>query len=100
MTAVDSIKAFGNEHYKVLPHGVFKHVTGDKVKDKHRDLHEMESALKELLISFAYSLGVQGRKVHVPGEDNCLEVWAGRLSGNCLVIIFGNRCSNAATITA
>ncbi|XP_039035874.1 E3 ubiquitin-protein ligase BRE1-like 1 [Hibiscus syriacus] len=26
-----------------------KHVCGDKVKDKHRDLHEMESALKELL---------------------------------------------------
>ncbi|XVF03892.1 hypothetical protein REPUB_Repub05bG0032400 [Reevesia pubescens] len=26
-----------------------KHVTGDKVKGKHRDLHEMESALKELL---------------------------------------------------
>ncbi|KAE8660865.1 E3 ubiquitin-protein ligase BRE1-like 1 [Hibiscus syriacus] len=25
-----------------------KHVCGDKVKDKHRDLHEMESALKEL----------------------------------------------------
>ncbi|XVF22818.1 hypothetical protein REPUB_Repub12eG0203600 [Reevesia pubescens] len=26
-----------------------KHVTGDKVKDRHRDLQEMESALKELL---------------------------------------------------
>ncbi|KAB2068506.1 hypothetical protein ES319_A08G035200v1 [Gossypium barbadense] len=26
-----------------------KHVSGDKVKDKHIDLHEMESALKELL---------------------------------------------------
>ncbi|GMJ01421.1 REDUCED DORMANCY 4, histone mono-ubiquitination 1 [Hibiscus trionum] len=25
-----------------------KHVSSDKVKDKHRDLHEMESALKEL----------------------------------------------------
>ncbi|MFQ6654271.1 hypothetical protein Gotur_025332 [Gossypium turneri] len=27
-----------------------KHVSGDKVKDKHIDLHEMESALKELLV--------------------------------------------------
>ncbi|XP_022733212.1 E3 ubiquitin-protein ligase BRE1-like 1 isoform X3 [Durio zibethinus] len=26
-----------------------KHIAGDKVKDKHRDLQEMESALKELL---------------------------------------------------
>ncbi|XVF26739.1 hypothetical protein REPUB_Repub14bG0044400 [Reevesia pubescens] len=43
MTAVDSIKAFGNEHYKV---------------------------------------------------------WAGPLSGNCLVIVFLNRCSKAATIAA
>lgn len=27
-----------------------KHVSGDKVKDKHIDLHEMESALKELSV--------------------------------------------------
>ena len=31
-----------------------KHVAGDKVKDKHRDLHEMESALKELLVILTF----------------------------------------------
>ena len=29
-----------------------KHIGGDKVRDKQKDLQEMESAVKELLVSF------------------------------------------------
>ncbi|XWS65604.1 hypothetical protein CRYUN_Cryun05aG0127900 [Craigia yunnanensis] len=55
---------------------------------------------KEVIAVNQDSLGVQGRKVHVAGEENCLQVWAGPLSGNRLVVAFWNRCSRAATITA
>ncbi|KAK5794682.1 hypothetical protein PVK06_035921 [Gossypium arboreum] len=55
---------------------------------------------KEVISVNQDSLGVQGRKVYVSGEANCLQVWAGPLSGNRLVVAFWNRCSKAATITA
>ncbi|KAG4180662.1 hypothetical protein ERO13_A10G178400v2 [Gossypium hirsutum] len=55
---------------------------------------------KEVISVNQDSLGVQGRKVYVSGEANCLQVWAGPLSGNRLVVAFWNRCSEAATITA
>ncbi|XP_044462263.1 alpha-galactosidase 3 [Mangifera indica] len=45
-------------------------------------------------------LGVQGRKVYVSGTDECLQVWAGPLSGHRLAVVFWNRCLKAATITA
>ncbi|CAI9767576.1 unnamed protein product [Fraxinus pennsylvanica] len=45
-------------------------------------------------------LGVQGRKVHVYGHDNCYQVWAGPLSGNRLTVALWNRCSKPSTITA
>ncbi|XP_058007909.1 alpha-galactosidase 3 isoform X6 [Hevea brasiliensis] len=45
-------------------------------------------------------LGVQGRKVYTAGTDGCLQVWAGPLSGNRLVVALWNRCSKAATVTA
>ncbi|KAF9619869.1 hypothetical protein IFM89_009651 [Coptis chinensis] len=45
-------------------------------------------------------LGVQGRKVHVEGTDNCSQVWAGPLSGNRLGVALWNRCPQAVTITA
>ncbi|KAK8651467.1 hypothetical protein V6N13_141068 [Hibiscus sabdariffa] len=53
---------------------------------------------KEIIAVNQGSLGVQGRKV--AGEDSCLQVWAGPLSGNRLVVALWNRCSKAATITA
>ncbi|KAL4388595.1 hypothetical protein GQ457_09G025180 [Hibiscus cannabinus] len=55
---------------------------------------------KEVISVNQDSLGVQGRKVHVSGEANCQEVWAGPLSGNRLVVALWNRCSEAANITA
>nr|KJB72965.1 hypothetical protein B456_011G207400 [Gossypium raimondii] len=55
---------------------------------------------KEVISVNQDSLGVQGRKVYVSGEANCLQVWAGPLSGNRLVVAFWNRCLKAATITA
>ncbi|OMO89993.1 Glycoside hydrolase, clan GH-D [Corchorus olitorius] len=55
---------------------------------------------KEVIAVNQDSLGVQGRKVYASGEDNCLQVWAGPLSGNRLVVALWNRCSKAATITA
>lgn len=45
-------------------------------------------------------LGVQGRKVHVTGKDGCLQVWAGPLSGQRLVVALWNRCSKADIVRA
>ncbi|KAM7491856.1 hypothetical protein LguiA_034777 [Lonicera macranthoides] len=45
-------------------------------------------------------LGVQGRKVNETGTDGCLQVWAGPLSGNRVVVALWNRCSKAAAIKA
>ncbi|XP_077239143.1 melibiase family protein [Tasmannia lanceolata] len=45
-------------------------------------------------------LGVQGRKLSVDESDSCAEVWAGPLSGNCLVIALWNRCLKVVNITA
>lgn len=42
-------------------------------------------------------LGVQGRKVRQNGD---LEVWAGPLSNNCIVIVLWNRSSPRAMIIA
>ncbi|XP_059666832.1 alpha-galactosidase 3 isoform X1 [Cornus florida] len=55
---------------------------------------------KEVIAVNQDPLGVQGRKVHVAGLDDCRQVWAGPLSGDRLVVAFWNRCSKAATITA
>ncbi|KAJ4720215.1 Alpha-galactosidase [Melia azedarach] len=55
---------------------------------------------KEVIAINQDSLGVQGRKVYVSGTDDCLQVWAGPLSGQRLVVALWNRCSKAATITA
>ncbi|KAL7229273.1 hypothetical protein ACSBR2_007890 [Camellia fascicularis] len=45
-------------------------------------------------------LGIQGRKVQLSGTDDCLQVWAGPLTGHRLAVVLWNRCSEAATITA
>ncbi|KAA8533984.1 hypothetical protein F0562_031501 [Nyssa sinensis] len=55
---------------------------------------------KEVIAVNQDLLGVQGRKVYVAGTDDCLQVWAGPLSGHRLVVACWNRCSKAATITA
>ncbi|KAI4306946.1 hypothetical protein L6164_030183 [Bauhinia variegata] len=55
---------------------------------------------KEVIAVNQDPLGVQGRKVNVSGIDGCLQVWAGPLSGNRLVVALWNRCSEVATITA
>ncbi|KAL5991277.1 Alpha-galactosidase 3 [Asimina triloba] len=55
---------------------------------------------KEVIAVNQDPLGVQGRKVSVEGLDDCLQVWAGPLSGGRLVIALWNRCSKDATITA
>lgn len=55
---------------------------------------------KEVIAVNQDPLGVQGRKVHVSGEDGCEQVWAGPLSGNRLVVALWNRCLEPTTITA
>ncbi|KMT16789.1 hypothetical protein BVRB_2g042760 [Beta vulgaris subsp. vulgaris] len=45
-------------------------------------------------------LGVQGRKVHASGPNDCQQVWAGPLSGNRIAVALWNRCPSAAVITA
>ncbi|CAK9135882.1 unnamed protein product [Ilex paraguariensis] len=55
---------------------------------------------KEVIAINQDPLGVQGRKVYVSGEDGCLQIWAGPLSGHRLVVVLWNRCSKSATITA
>ncbi|KAJ9160456.1 hypothetical protein P3X46_025856 [Hevea brasiliensis] len=55
---------------------------------------------KEVIAVNQDPLGVQGRKVYTAGTDGCLQVWAGPLSRNRLVVALWNRCSKAATITA
>ncbi|KAH9767453.1 alpha-galactosidase 3 [Citrus sinensis] len=55
---------------------------------------------KEVIAVNQDPLGVQGRKVYVSGTDNCLQVWAGPLSGHRLVVALWNRCPKAETITA
>uniref|UniRef100_A0A7N0UNN8 alpha-galactosidase n=1 Tax=Kalanchoe fedtschenkoi TaxID=63787 RepID=A0A7N0UNN8_KALFE len=45
-------------------------------------------------------LGVQGRKVHASGDNSCLQVWAGPLSGHRVAVALWNRCDKDATITA
>ncbi|KAL6980824.1 Alpha-galactosidase 3 [Sarracenia purpurea var. burkii] len=55
---------------------------------------------KEVIAVNQDPLGIQGRKVHVAGIDDCLQVWAGPLTGHRLAVVLWNRCSKAATITA
>lgn len=55
---------------------------------------------KEVISVNQDTLGVQGRKVLVAGENGCCQVWAGPLSGHRLVIALWNRCSKDANITA
>lgn len=55
---------------------------------------------KEVIAVNQDPLGVQGRKVHVAGKDDCLQVWAGPLAENRLTVALWNRCSKDATITA
>lgn len=55
---------------------------------------------KEVIAVNQDSLGVQGRKVHTYGPDNCFQIWAGPLSGDRLVMALWNRCSKPATVTA
>ncbi|XP_051138455.1 alpha-galactosidase 3-like [Andrographis paniculata] len=45
-------------------------------------------------------LGVQGRKVHTYGPENCYQIWAGPLTGERMAVVLWNRCSKPATITA
>ncbi|KAF6143092.1 hypothetical protein GIB67_041160 [Kingdonia uniflora] len=45
-------------------------------------------------------LGVQGRKVHTEGKENCKQIWAGPLSKNRVAVVLWNRCAEAVTITA
>ncbi|KAK9282985.1 hypothetical protein L1049_011212 [Liquidambar formosana] len=72
---------------------------GCDVRNMSEDTFELLSN-KEVIAVNQDSLGVQGRRVHVAGENDCRQVWAGPLSGNCLVVALWNRCSKAATITA
>lgn len=55
---------------------------------------------KEVIAVSQDILGVQGRKVNVSGTNDCLQVWAGPLTGNRVSVVLWNRCSEAATITA
>ncbi|CAL5407575.1 unnamed protein product [Camellia sinensis] len=55
---------------------------------------------KEVIAVNQDPLGVQGRKVHVAGTNDCCQVWAGPLTGQRLAVALWNRCSKAATITA
>ncbi|XP_058110606.1 alpha-galactosidase 3 isoform X2 [Magnolia sinica] len=55
---------------------------------------------KEVIAVNQDPLGVQGRKVAVEGVGDCLQVWAGPLSGQRLVIVLWNRCAKATTVTA
>ncbi|WCJ20059.1 Alpha-galactosidase [Euphorbia peplus] len=55
---------------------------------------------KEVIAVNQDPLGVQGRKVHSSGNDNCLQVWAGPLSEHRLAVVLWNRCPKASTITA
>ncbi|XP_058207361.1 alpha-galactosidase 3 [Rhododendron vialii] len=55
---------------------------------------------KEVIAVNQDPLGVQGRKVYVSGTDDCLQVWAGPLTGHRIAVVLWNRCSKAATITA
>ncbi|THF94513.1 hypothetical protein TEA_026509 [Camellia sinensis var. sinensis] len=55
---------------------------------------------KEVIAVNQDPLGVQGRKVHVAGTNDCRQVWAGPLTGQSLAVALWNRCSKAATITA
>ncbi|XP_078159583.1 alpha-galactosidase 3-like isoform X2 [Carex rostrata] len=45
-------------------------------------------------------LGVQGRKIHAEGKNNCSQVWAGPLSGKRVAVVLWNRCSEVVNITA
>ncbi|CAH1445440.1 unnamed protein product [Lactuca virosa] len=53
---------------------------------------------KEVIAVNQDPLGIQGRKVKVSGTDDCLQVWAGPLSGTRFVVVLWNRCSEAETI--
>ncbi|CAO2820740.1 unnamed protein product [Amaranthus hypochondriacus] len=70
------------------------------------DVRNMTPETKEILSNTEVigvnqdPLGVQGRKVHASGPDDCRQVWAGPLSGNRLVVALWNRCSSATVITA
>ncbi|KAI8008551.1 Alpha-galactosidase 3 [Camellia lanceoleosa] len=55
---------------------------------------------KEVIAVNQDPLGVQGRKVHVAGTNDCRQVWAGPLTRQRLAVALWNRCSKAATITA
>lgn len=45
-------------------------------------------------------LGIQGSKVSKQGSGECLEVWAGPLSGGKIVVALWNRCAISDYITA
>ncbi|CAI9302578.1 unnamed protein product [Lactuca saligna] len=53
---------------------------------------------KEVIAVNQDPLGIQGRKVKVSGTDDCLQVWAGPLSGNRFAVVLWNRCSEGETI--
>nr|XP_043614934.1 alpha-galactosidase 3 [Erigeron canadensis] len=53
---------------------------------------------KEVIAVNQDPLGIQGRKVSTSGTDNCLQVWAGPLSGKRFAVVLWNRCSEAGTI--
>ncbi|XP_076958267.1 alpha-galactosidase 3-like [Bidens hawaiensis] len=53
---------------------------------------------KEVIAVNQDPLGIQGRKVNVTGTDDCLQVWAGPISGKRFAVVLWNRCSEAGTI--
>ncbi|KAL4341723.1 hypothetical protein GQ457_08G010110 [Hibiscus cannabinus] len=58
------------------------------------DVRNMSGETFEIISNTEVIAVNQGGRRKVAGEDSCLQVWAGPLSGN------RNRCSKAATITA
>ncbi|KAM7265902.1 hypothetical protein ACFE04_003585 [Oxalis oulophora] len=95
---------------------------GCDVRNMTSETYEILSN-KEVIAVNQDQLGVQGRKVHTEGENGCQQVegplpyrifefelsynnknletvWAGPLAGHRLAVVFWNRCSSSAKITA
>ncbi|KAL4556965.1 hypothetical protein LXL04_035135 [Taraxacum kok-saghyz] len=53
---------------------------------------------KEVIAVNQDPLGIQGRKVQVFGTNDCLQVWAGPLSGTRFAVVLWNRCLESGTI--
>lgn len=73
-------------------------LVGCDVRNMTSETFEILSNVEAIAVN-QDSLGIQGSKVSKQGSGECLEVWAGPLSENRIVVALWNRCASGNNIT-